>query len=302
MNFELERLTDYSKQSLLNELRRVAKIVEPKPLTKKLFNKHGRASSSTITNNFSDWPTALEEAGLSDQYSGRSITTKQRSQRSKKLSNQEILNEIISIAKSLNTNTLTVDDIKSNSEVLGVSILRSRFGSPEAAILAAGLKISNYGKRYSDKDCFENLLEVWTNLGRQPSYQEMKTSISKVGAKAYINRWGTWLKACQAFVDFTNSENESVPLQELEVIPSKVKKKVVLDKDKREIKLGLRFRVLVESKFKCCKCGDSPATNLNCKLHVDHIIPFSKGGKTVYSNLQSLCENCNLGKGNRYKI
>ena len=36
------------------------------------------------------------------------------------------------------------------------------------------------------------------------------------------------------------------------------------------------------------------------KLHVDHILPVSRGGKTVMSNLQTLCEDCNCGKGNRY--
>ena len=36
------------------------------------------------------------------------------------------------------------------------------------------------------------------------------------------------------------------------------------------------------------------------KLHVDHIVPVSRGGKSVISNLQTLCEDCNCGKGNRY--
>lgn len=33
------------------------------------------------------------------------------------------------------------------------------------------------------------------------------------------------------------------------------------------------------------------------KLHVDHIVPVSRGGQTVMSNLQTVCETCNLGKG-----
>ncbi len=31
-------------------------------------------------------------------------------------------------------------------------------------------------------------------------------------------------------------------------------------------------------------------------IHIDHIVPVSKGGKTVPSNLQVLCAKCNLGK------
>lgn len=36
------------------------------------------------------------------------------------------------------------------------------------------------------------------------------------------------------------------------------------------------------------------------KLHVDHVIPVSRGGKSVMDNLQTLCEDCNCGKGNKY--
>ncbi len=33
------------------------------------------------------------------------------------------------------------------------------------------------------------------------------------------------------------------------------------------------------------------------ELHVDHVIPWSKGGPTVFEHLQTLCNKCNLGKG-----
>ena len=57
---------------------------------------------------------------------------------------------------------------------------------------------------------------------------------------------------------------------------------------------SLRYDILVRDGFRCCICGASAADGV--KLHVDHILPVSKGGKTERSNLRTLCESCNLGK------
>lgn len=43
---------------------------------------------------------------------------------------------------------------------------------------------------------------------------------------------------------------------------------------------------------KCVLCRDE----LELDAHLDHIVPLSKGGKTVISNLQFLCKMCNRGK------
>jgi hypothetical protein len=64
----------------------------------------------------------------------------------------------------------------------------------------------------------------------------------------------------------------------------------------RSIPPAWRQALLEKHAFKCAICGcdlrSSPA-------HIDHIVPFSKGGATVLQNLQPLCGPCNLSKGNR---
>lgn len=70
----------------------------------------------------------------------------------------------------------------------------------------------------------------------------------------------------------------------------------------RNVSLSLRLEVLSRDNFRCVFCGKSPATDIGTKLHIDHIEPFSKGGKSTLENLQTLCEECNLGKSNRVVI
>lgn len=61
---------------------------------------------------------------------------------------------------------------------------------------------------------------------------------------------------------------------------------------------SLRYDVLNRDHHKCTICGIGAADG--AVLHVDHIKPVSKGGKTVMHNLRALCQSCNLGKSAKY--
>lgn len=61
---------------------------------------------------------------------------------------------------------------------------------------------------------------------------------------------------------------------------------------------GQRFRIFDRDDYRCLACGRS-AEGDGVVLHVDHITPRSKGGSDDDENLQTLCAECNLGKGNR---
>ena len=61
---------------------------------------------------------------------------------------------------------------------------------------------------------------------------------------------------------------------------------------------SLRYDVMKRDGFRCVLCGAEAKDGI--KLHVDHIIPVSKGGKTEISNLRTLCDRCNMGKGAKY--
>lgn len=61
---------------------------------------------------------------------------------------------------------------------------------------------------------------------------------------------------------------------------------------------SLRYDIMKRDGFRCQLCGASARDG--AKLHVDHIVPVSKGGKTTKDNLRTLCSHCNLGKSNKY--
>ena len=60
----------------------------------------------------------------------------------------------------------------------------------------------------------------------------------------------------------------------------------------------LRVSILRRDDYRCKMCGASRDEGVN--LHVDHIVPVSRGGRTLPENLQTLCQPCNLGKSNRF--
>ena len=63
----------------------------------------------------------------------------------------------------------------------------------------------------------------------------------------------------------------------------------------------LRVKALVKYGRKCCLCGRGIEHGVI--LHVDHIKPKSKYPHLSLrlDNLQILCEDCNLGKSNKYE-
>ena len=66
--------------------------------------------------------------------------------------------------------------------------------------------------------------------------------------------------------------------------------------ERNKVTAAVRARILTRDGSRCRMCGISP--NEGAILHIDHIVPVSKGGLSGEANLQTLCESCNLGKSN----
>lgn len=301
-----------SNDELIEEIRRVDALLNKEFLTREDFQKIAKIHPSTLRGRFGNWKNALIAAGLKHKFAGLPDNIKAR--RSKEvISDEKIIEEIKRIAQLLGKESVTMEEFKANSElVIHTETVRRRFGSWVGLAEKSGLKLSSkYRRRYSNEVYFENLLNVWTYHGRQPFYREIEEYPSTISAGAYEGRFGSWRKALEAFVNRMNNDEleapENIETQEVtkkikKEIPQKGKnlKVVVKAEDRRGITLSLRYKVLVRDNFKCVRCGRNPATNPGVELHVDHNIPFSKGGKSLLENLETKCRECNLGKGNRF--
>ncbi len=62
--FVIDFLEDYSKDSLVQELKRIQKIVGERPITKKDIDRYGKAVWSTYFRKFGSFSNALKAAGL----------------------------------------------------------------------------------------------------------------------------------------------------------------------------------------------------------------------------------------------
>ena len=148
-------------------------------------------------------------------------------------------------------------------------------------------------------DLLSELARIWRELGHRPSKLEWEASDARYSYATYKQRFGGWIKACAALV---GGEEEIPRSAQSPAEPKPPRRHVrshstVSAEEKRCIPLKLRLTILSRDQFKCVLCGRTPAIHPGAVLHIDHIVPFSRGGRTEEANLRTLCERCNWGKG-----
>lgn len=114
--------------------------------------------------------------------------------------------------------------------------------------------------------------------------------------------WGLLFNAHGTRADLDSKELEA-RIQELmddyEVTKKSGIYEYLLTGDERKLSLRaftdeIKTKVYAKQAHKCAICGEEFEYN---QMHGDHIVPWSKGGKTTEDNCQMLCRDCNLKKG-----
>lgn len=291
MKFELN---DYhrnvSDQEFILDVQETAKRLGKDTLTGEEYSLHGKYHSSTLTRRFGSWKKVLEKCSLETQ--GHNFKYD--------FSDEDVVIDLKRVAEITGTETPTAREYNSHGRYYSTTLIR-RYGTWNNILELAGMK-ANLNRNFSDEQMFEEIERIWVVLGRQPTTTDIKKGISKYSLNSYARRFGGWRNALQAFVDYINSDGkqeEIANVSKQKSITTFSENKDICDvyhKTSRDINLRMRFKVLQRDNFKCCTCGASPAKDPSVELHIDHIMPWSKGGETEIDNLQTLCSKCNLGK------
>ena len=283
-------------------MRRVAELLGTKKVTANQYDQYGEYNHTTQHKRLGTWNNALAKSGLT-------ISNELN------ISDDKLIEDLSRVAIILATDKLTRDQYNLHGEYSG-GTLENRFGTWNKALVRAGLKIS-HKVDFSDVELFENILTLWQYYGHQPCKRELTSVPSRIfSTTPYRRRFGSWMNALKAFVDYANGSGAETTESSIEEVPenqiNNSAENLIAESTESDIEanivrrhitgrnpsLRLRWRVLQRDNFKCCGCGASPAVTLGVELHVDHIHPWSRWGETVPENLQTLCSKCNLGKSN----
>lgn len=124
----------------------------------------------------------------------------------------DFLGDLNRVAKALGAPTVTIAQYNEHGR-FNASSLQRRFGSWRISLERAGLEPPLYSN-YSDEQLFDNLVDVWAYLGRQPRLAELTSRISRISGYTYGRRFGSWRKALEAFVIWAN-QTEGAPPREV---------------------------------------------------------------------------------------
>jgi hypothetical protein len=117
----------------------------------------------------------------------------------------EIIAELQRVAAVVGTTTLVQGDVRQHSDILGMNVLRNRFGSFADALAAAGLHHSRMANRWTEDDYLDSLRRVWAALrpctdrngDESTSISDHRDQLSApvrvVAARVESGRWGRGL-------------------------------------------------------------------------------------------------------------
>ena len=147
--------------------------------------------------------------------------------------------------------------------------------------LFRGHRKEQFQRCIDDEHMFVFIFTKETTRYRQRNYQRTPYKVQTTVQELRISP-----KKLREHIDKLEEIDFAAPLEEYY---AKNQRSLMTEKLKRQIK--------ERDNYTCQMCGKYMPDEVG--LHVDHIVPVSRGGKSVPNNLQVLCDKCNLKKGTK---
>ena len=109
-----------------------------------------------------------------------------------------------------------------------------------------------------------------------------------------VTKLNQWEKEINEIEDTADGETEK---KEIALSEDMLLRAREAAEQKVRVMPALRWQVFQRDNWKCVACGRGSQDDVI--LHVDHILPRSKGGEDTLGNYQTLCSLCNVGKSNK---
>ena len=301
-----KRVLEYSDEFLVMEMKRVWDELGRRPSYSE-FKKLSSIGVHVYERRYGNWKLAIEsyytQADNDSVGLGGSHATPEL-----------LLVELKKLTSQAGAIILTFDRYQELGGSYSIGAFQKHFGSWQAAVKKIGHRDGHSGK-HTDEELFSEMQRLWEMYGRQPTYGDMNRD-GNISGGVFQRRFGSWMQAVHAFcADRQSLNEEEIPIEvspEVDVEPSPpsatleqpaptsadtiaILPKTILVDARRVAGKCLRFQVFQRDNFTCVICGRSPQKH-GVALTADHIFPWSRGGLTVIENLQTACEDCNLGK------
>jgi hypothetical protein len=193
---------------------------------------------------------------------------------------------ILSAVKDAEENSKRI--IPYQAEVASCSLGKFGLSSTEKSLSSLDQKLRDYWLDYG----YERICEIEKTLF-DAAIRRPVTSIN-IEVRLYLTNIQGRKLTCKAAVFSTPNI-----LQTIDVLRHKTNGyysdpevwHAICRVERGKVSNKMRFAVYNRDGNRCRKCGSTR------DLEVDHIYPISKGGKSTFDNLQTLCHRCNIEKG-----
>lgn len=161
-------------------------------------------------------------------------------------------------------------------------------------LVAFNTLLKEESKLITRRHAANQLVKLETALLKRRCLKSPQTETSLRVEARYTSPQGR--NSYKKWVDYVGNQFNDLLALAKEEVAYRETRTFKMKRERSKMSASLRFDVLKRDQYRCRICGRSSRQDPELVLHVDHIVPVARGGLTELTNLQTLCQACNLGK------